>query len=307
MAKVLVTGGAGFIGSHTVEKFLEADHEVIVVDNLSRGKKENLPAEVEFHQIDVGTEDFETLVAEKKPDFVSHQAAQISVETSVKNPIYDAQQNILGFLRVLEASRKNEVKGVILASSVAVYGEPNTLPVLEKYPLLPLSPYGLSKLSCEAYASLYHRLYSLKTILLRYGNVYGPRQDETGEAGVVAIFISQLLRGEVPTINGDGNQTRDFVYVEDVAHSNVLSLDAPAGVYNIGTGKEFSVKQLFQLLQKALSAKVSARHGPPRQGDIKKIYLDCEKARQKMGWEAKVSFAKGLALTINYFKKKYGL
>lgn len=307
MARVLVTGGAGFIGSHIVDKFIESGHEVLVVDNLSRGKKENLPSGVEFYQVDVGTEDLETLVAEKKPDFINHQAAQVSVETSVKNPIYDAQQNILGFLRILEASRKNGVKGVILASSVAVYGEPNALPVLEKHPLLPLSPYGLSKLSCEAYASLYHRLYSLKTILLRYSNVYGPRQDETGEAGVVAIFVSQLLKRGAPIINGDGNQTRDFVYVEDVARSNVLSLDAPSGVYNIGSGREFSIKQLFQLLQKALSAKVSARHGPPRPYDIRKIYLDCEKARKKLGWEAEVNFAKGLALTINYFKKKYGL
>ncbi len=299
--KVIVTGGAGFIGSHVVEAFFQNGWEVLVVDDLSRGKKENIPPHVNFLCLDINSEEFEKVVQDFSPDVISHQAAQVSVPYSWENPVEDERRNVEGTLRVILAARKSKVKRLILASSVAVYGEPQELPVRENHALNPLSPYGLSKLAAEKYALLFSG--SLEVVILRYGNVYGPRQESEGEAGVVSIFLRRLNNNKPPVIYGDGNQTRDFVYVEDVAQANILAVNGRPGIYNIGTGHETTVNELANLLISLTDSDLSPLYTQPREGEIYRIFLHIELAEKDLNWKPRFSLEEGLRRTVESFRR----
>jgi len=306
--RILVTGGAGFIGSHVADLLAGSGHEVAVVDNLSRGKKENVPAKARLYIQDLRAPGLDQVFAEFRPEVVDHHAAQISVRESVANPIFDAEVNILGSLRLLELAVKHRVKKFIFASTGgAVYGEQDYFPADEKHPTRPLSPYAVSKLAVEKYLFFFRQTHGLPYVALRYSNVYGPRQDPFGEAGVVAIFCEKLWRGETPTINGAGEQTRDFVYVGDVARANLLALDEKvAGEINIATGVETSVNTVFRTLREVTGAKVEERHGPPMPGEQLRSVLDPRLAKQKLGWEPTFSLKDGLLLTADFFRPRSG-
>lgn len=303
--KILVTGGAGFIGSHVVDFFIREGHEVVVVDNLHTGKKENLNPKARFYCLDIRSPELEEVFAQEKPEVISHQAALVNVRESMLKPILYAEVNILGSLNLLELARRYGVRKIIYASTGgAVYGEPEYLPVDEGHPINPLDPYGASKHAVEHYLHLYYLNYGIEYISLRYPNVYGPRQDPFGEAGVVAIFTGQMLRGEQPIINGSGEQERDFLYVEDVARANLLALQKEGtGIYNLGWGKGTSVNEIFRLLKELTGYPGKAVHGPPKQGEVFKIYLKAEKARKELGWEPTVPLEEGLKRTVEYFRR----
>ncbi len=302
--RILVTGGAGFIGSHVVDIFVQEGHEVIVVDNLHTGKVENLNPNAQFYQMDIRSPELEEIFIKHQPEVISHQAALVNVRESMVKPALYAEVNILGSLNLLELARRYGVRKIIYASTGgAVYGEPEYLPVDEAHPINPLDPYGASKHAVEHYLHLYFLNYGIEYISLRYPNVYGPRQDPYGEAGVVAIFTGQMLRGEQPVINGSGEQERDFVYVEDVARANLLALRKDGcGIYNLGWGKGTSVNEIFRLLKELTGYPGKAVHGPPKQGEVFKIYLNAEKARRELGWEPLVSLEEGLRKTVEYFR-----
>lgn len=303
--RILVTGGAGFIGSNIVDACLQQGHDVTVVDDLSSGKKENLNPNARFFKIDICEEAIGNLFKEGKFDVVSHHAAQIDVRKSVADPVFDARVNILGSLNLLQNCIKYGVKKIIFASTGgAIYGEQEEFPATELHPTNPLSPYGAAKLSVEHYLFFYEQVYGLKHTILRYANVYGPRQDPHGEAGVVAIFTQKLLAGGQPLINGDGMQTRDFVYVGDVVKANMLALFySGGGVFNIGTGREITVKKLFKELVNIVDVNVSERYGPQKEGEQKRSVIDFEKAKKVLGWSPQVFLEEGLRHTVNYFKE----
>jgi UDP-glucose 4-epimerase len=302
--RVLVTGGAGFIGSHVADHLLRHDHEVAVVDNLSTGKRENVPAEARFYEADIRTgcpEVFEDF----GPEVISHQAAQMDVRRSVREPDFDADVNVLGTIRLLKNCTEYGVQKFIFASTGgAVYGEQQEFPAPEDHPQYPVSPYGVSKLAGERYLYFYGVQYGLTGVALRYANVYGPRQDPHGEAGVVAIFCGNLAAGETSTINGTGKQTRDYVYVGDVARANVLALEGemPPGAYNIGTGIETSVNELYELLRKASGRDIPPRHGPAKPGEQLRSSVDPSKAANYLGWQPELDLATGLARTLDFFE-----
>lgn len=315
MSTILVTGGAGFIGSHVVDAMIEEGHRVVVVDNLTSGKEANLNPKARFYQLDLCDSKLQEIFTQEKIEWVNHHAAQIDVRKSVANPQEDARINLLGLLNLLENALRYGARGVVFASSGGVvYGEPAQLPVAEGHPKGPLSPYGVSKLCSEYYLYCYHRVHGLPSISLRYGNVYGPRQDPHGEAGVVAIFAGIMLKDELPTIFGDGEQIRDFVYVEDVAGANLLALErltdlpAPGSLdehaYNIGTGRGTSVNELFRYLKKITNFRGEANYGPERPGELRKIYLDVAKAIRELGWQPKTPLEDGLRRTVAHFQKK---
>jgi len=302
--KVLVTGGAGFIGSHIVDRLVQEGHEVVVVDNLSTGKKKNLNRAARFYKMDILSPKIEKIFKKEKPDLISHHAAQMDVRRSVADPIFDAQVNILGFLNVLENAVRHGSKKVIFASSGgAAYGEQQVFPAPETHPLHPVSPYGISKLSGEHYLYYYQRVAGLSYVALRYANVYGPRQDPFGEAGVVAIFSQKTLLNDQPIINGNGKQTRDYVFVEDVveAHMSVLE-DGIQGIFNVGTGKETSVNQLFRHLVEITGAKIKEVYGPEKRGEQIRSVLDYAKLKKATDWEPKVQLQDGLKATVDYFR-----
>ena len=301
---VLVTGGAGFIGSHIVDALLEAGYEVAVVDDLSTGHTENIPAQASFHQLDIRKEGLEEVFQVVRPDYVSHQAARANVRESLEKPVLYADVNLVGSVNLLECCRKYEVKKVVYASTGgAVYGEPECLPVDESHPIRPLDPYGASKHHVEHHLHVSRHNFGLQFTTLRYPNVYGPRQDPHGEAGVVAIFTARMLGNEAVTINGTGEQERDFVYVGDVARANLLALKAgECREYNLGTGHGTSVSQLFQELQKLTEYPQEPHHVPPKQGEVFKTALDSQAARRDLGWTAEVSLAEGLARTVESFQ-----
>lgn len=317
--KVLVTGGAGFIGSHIVDLLIQQGYELIIIDDLSSGKKENINPQARFYQININDSALQEVFNIVKPDYVCHQAAQISVSYSVVHPRSDAQVNIVGLLNILEVAFKNKVKGFIFASSGGtVYGTQETFPITENSPLYPASPYGISKMTSEFYLNFFYQTHRLNYISLRYGNVFGPRQDPYGEAGVIAIFIGKMLRGETPTINGDGEYIRDYVYVKDVARACLLSiknmvelaelkkikrLNQAFQAVNIGTGRGVSVNQLYSYLQDILGFPQEAHYGPPRVGDLRKNILDSHLAEQVLGWKAEYGLAEGLQETAQWFKQ----
>ncbi|MEW6399103.1 MAG: NAD-dependent epimerase/dehydratase family protein [Bacillota bacterium] len=301
--RVLVTGGAGFIGSHLVEALLARGHQVAVVDNLSTGRRENVPSGADFQAVDIGDPVRVGEVFERfRPEIVYHLAAQTSVRRSTGDPAGDASTNVVGSINVLDASVRTGVEKVVYASSGgAIYGEPDGLPVREDHPVRPLSPYGLSKYVVELYLRLYRDNHGLRYSVLRYPNVYGPRQDPYGEAGVVAIFSRTLLAGERPVIFGDGRQTRDYVYVADVVEASLLCLErGDDAVYNLGWGREVSVLELLASLQEVLGTDVPPRHDPPRPGEVSRICLDASRAKEELGWQPTTPLAEGLRLTARW-------
>lgn len=305
--KILVTGGAGFIGSHIVETHVAAGHDVVVVDDLSSGKREYVPAGVTFYHMDIRDPELSQVFELEQPDAVNHQAAQVSVSRAVADPVHDASVNVAGLANMLEQAREHGVRKVVFASSCAVYGEPDELPLQEDHPISPLSPYGQSKWTGEHYLELYRRLYELPFTALRYANVYGPRQDPFGEAGVITIFVEQMLDDLPVTIYDDGNQTRDFVYVGDVARANLQALNhGDSGVYNVGTGRAVSINQLFEALRELAGYHRAPRYDPPRPGDIRHSVLDPARAMRELKWEPAMPFEEGLARTIEFFRSRQG-
>lgn len=303
--KVLVTGGAGFIGSHLVDRLVELGYRVVVVDDLSTGRLHNINKAATFYHMSITDPDLEEVFLRERPQVVNHHAAQISVWESLKDPVRDAEVNVVGTLRLLENARRTGVEKFIYASTGgAIYGEPIYTPCDEVHPIRPLSPYGLSKYLGELYLELYHRLYRLNYTSLRYSNVYGPRQDPHGEAGVIAIFTQAMLDRKQPTIHGTGEQQRDFIYVSDVVEANILAMERGDNrVYNIGTGVATSVNRVFMLLRESLNFPWKPIHGPPRPGEVFSISLDITRARRELAWEPKVGLEEGLLLTVEYFKR----
>lgn len=301
--KVLVTGGAGFIGSHIVDQALEAGYEVCIVDDFSTGKREQVNPRASFYEMSITLSDIEHVFNKEKPDFVIHQAAQSSVPVSLKDPMDDATTNIVGTINLLEAARRHHVRKFVYASSAAVYGEPQYMGVDEAHPKQPLSPYGISKYVPEFYFHAYHHLYGLAYTAFRYANVYGERQDPKGEGGVVSIFMDRALAGEELIVFGDGEQTRDFVYVQDVARANIMALTAgDHEIFNLSTNQPTSVNQLIALMGETLGHEVAVRYEAPREGDIVHSYLDNKSAIQKLGWTPQYSLAEGLEKTLRYYQ-----
>ena len=304
--KILVTGGAGFIGSHVVDAYVAAGHEVIVVDNLNTGRRENVHPQARLVEMDLLDPSLVELFQAERPAVVNHHAANPSVSLSVREPAFDARQNILATLNVLEAARQAEVGHVIyISSGGAMYGNPEYLPADEEHPSNPVSPYALSKHTGERYVRLYGLEHGLHWTSLRYANVYGPRQDPLGEAGVIAIFCQNLLDGRALEIHWDGEQTRDFVYVGDCARANLLALEASEHqAYNVGTGVGTSINELFSTLLEVTGYRVEPRRGPRRPGDARDSYLDCTHIERDLGWRAEVSLRQGLARTWDWFRSE---
>jgi UDP-glucose 4-epimerase len=304
--KILVTGGAGFIGSHIVEAYLDAKHEVCVVDDLSTGFRQNVPGSARLHEVDIRSERLSEVFAAEKPEIVSHQAARANVRESFEKPLLYTDVNVLGSVNVLECCRKFGVRKIIYASTGgAVYGEPRTLPVAEDHPVNPVDPYGASKHHVEHYLGIYKTSFGVDYTVLRYPNVYGPRQDPFGEAGVVAIFVGKMLKGSQPTINGTGNQERDFVYAGDIARANVLALDRAAGeILNLGSGIPTSVNRIFEELNELTGFGGSAEYGPAKMGEVYRIFLQSGRASERLGWKAEVSLREGLRRTVEHFQKQ---
>ena len=300
----LVTGGAGFIGSHLVDRLVAEGYRVVIVDDLTTGKLKNLNHDAVFHHMSITRPMLREVMNREKPDLVFHLAAQSSVPRSVKDPILDNEINVLGTLRLLEESRRAGVGKVIYSSTGgALYGEPEAVPCPDDAPVIPISPYGMSKYMAEQYLDFYSRQYRLNYTTLRYGNVYGPRQDPYGEAGVIAIFISSILSGKRPRIFGDGNQTRDFVCVDDIVEANMAAIHrGHHTAMNIATGELTSVNQLYEMLKKITGFRWEADHGPARAGDVYRISLDCSKAERELGWTPKTDLAEGLARTVEYLR-----
>ncbi|MFC5713067.1 NAD-dependent epimerase/dehydratase family protein [Thalassorhabdus alkalitolerans] len=300
--KVLVTGGAGFIGSHVVEELLLKGYQVSVVDNLITGKKENLPNGVTFYKVDI-RDNLNQIFEKENPDYVIHMAAQVSVSHSISKPVYDGEQNILATINVLKACVQYKVKKIIFASTAAVYGEPHYLPIDEKHEWKPISFYGLSKLNAESYIKMFSELYALNYTILRYANVYGMRQDAHGEAGVVAIFIEKIMKGDRPTIFGDGLQTRDFIFVKDVAKANVAALEnGDDMVFNVSTEKKTSVVEIIDEMAKAFNKEIFPQFTEEREGDIRDSYLSNKITTSELGWEPMYTLSEGLHDTISYYK-----
>jgi UDP-glucose 4-epimerase len=302
--KVLLTGGAGFIGSHVADQLLARGHEVAIVDDLSSGKKENIPDGAMFYEQDI-REGCAEIFEEFEPDVLSHQAAQMDVRRSVREPDFDADVNVLGTIRLLQRCVERGVRRVVFASTGgAVYGEQREFPAPEDHPQYPISPYGVSKLAGERYLHFYNAQYRLPYAALRYANVYGPRQDPHGEAGVVAIFCGNLAAGRGSTINGSGEQTRDYVYVEDVARANVLALegDAPSGAYNVGTGIETSVNELYEILGETSGRDLPPAHVGAKPGEQLRSSVDPAAAARVLGWRPETELATGLKRTLSFFE-----
>lgn len=305
--KILVTGGAGFIASHVVDAFIEEGHDVVVLDNLITGNRDNLNPKAKFVELDIRDKKVTELFAQEKFDVVNHHAAQMDVRKSVEDPQFDADVNVMGSLNLLEQCKKNNVKQFIFSSTGgAIYGEQDYFPADEKHPQRPLSPYGITKLSLEKYLFYYKEIHGLNYFILRYANIYGPRQNPHGEAGVVAIFSQRMLKDEQPVINGDGKQTRDYVYVGDVVRANTAALGrGESDVVNIGTGKETDVNELFQKIRKYTGkTDIPEKHVKAKAGEQRRSVIDNSKAEQMLGWEPQVDLAEGLQKTVEFFQNK---
>jgi len=304
--KILVTGGAGFIGSHVADAFLAEGHDVCIADDLSSGTRDNVPAGARFYEVDVRSPELEEVFRREQPEAVSHQAALANVRESFDDPLRYAEVNVLGSLRLLEYCRAYEVGKVIYAcTGGASYGEPDSLPVTEEHPVNPLDPYGASKHHVEHYLFLYSRSFGVRYTSLRYPNVYGERQSPHGEAGVVAIFARKMLDGEAPLVNGNGQQERDFVHVSDVARANVLALrKGDDQILNIGTGVGTSVNDIVQELRHATGFSAAIHNGPSKQGEVYKISLDGTRAGEVLGWTPQVSLRDGIAATVEHLRDR---
>ena len=304
--KALVTGGAGFIGSHVSDRLIEEGYEVVIIDNLSTGTKDNINQKAKFYKEDICSNNIENIFQKEKPDYVFHLAAQIDVRKSVEEPLESARDNILGSLNILENSRLNKVKKIIFFSTGgAIYGEADIVPTHEDYPQNPLSPYGIEKLSVEKYLNYYQKVFNLPYTSLRLGNVYGPRQNSKGEAGVIAIFCDKMINGEIPLIHGTGETTRDFIYIDDVVEAVKLSIEnSVTGIYNIGTGKETDVNTIFGELKRLMSYSHDANKGAAKSGEQKRSCLDCSKAKKELNWKPRTDFKEGLKKTLEWFKSR---
>ena len=304
--KILVTGGAGFIGSHVVNTYINAGHDVIVIDDLSSGEKKLINPKANFYQLNIQSPEVKTILEKEKITAINHHAAQISVSESFSNPLFDANSNIIGTLQLLQNAVSLRIKKFIFASTGgAMYGEQKSFPASEEHPCQPLSPYGLSKLCAENYINYFCSQHGLNTTILRYSNVYGPCQNPHGEAGVVAIFCQKLIKGIPPIIWGDGEQTRDFISVRDIAKANNIALSPQCtGVFNVGTGNETSVNFIAQSLLKISKVDLTAKHGTPKKGEQRRSSIDSKKLIKSFGWEPSVSLEEGLFETFDYFKDK---
>ena len=308
--KTLITGGAGFIGSHVAEVFLAAGHEVVIVDNLRTGRKEQVPRGARLYVADAGGDELAAILAKERPHVVSHHAAQVSVTVSVRDPQLDARVNCLELLAILQSCVRYEVRRFIFSSSGgAVYGDAERRPTPEDAPPRPRSPYAIHKLAGEHYLEFFRREHGLQSVTLRYGNVYGARQDPHGEAGVVAIFTEQLLRGERPTIHAYPEQpagmTRDYVHVDDVARANLRALESSAaGPFNVAGGRPVRTAELFQLVGAACGSDLTALAAPARPGDVRESWLDVSRAAGELGWRPRVPLAEGVARTVDYLRSR---
>lgn len=304
--KCLVTGGAGFIGSHLVDRLIREGYKVCIIDNLSTGKKQNLNKNAEFYKADICDVKISQIFEKKRPEVVFHYAAHIEARESVKDPIFDAKTNILGSLNVLENCRKYKVSKIIFASSGGeIYGAADIIPTPETYPPSPISPYGVGKLAVENYLDSYFKMFKIPYISLRYGNVYGPRQNPNGEAGVVAIFTNKMLKNQQPIIHGDGKQTKDYIFIEDAIEATILSFKRDfIGVLNIGTGKETSVLELFYKIRELTHSQVKEKYGFLPPCSLKRACLSILKARKELNWQPKYDIERGLKETVNWFKNE---
>jgi UDP-glucose 4-epimerase len=299
--KILVTGGAGFIASHVSEGYLRAGHSVVIVDDLSTGKRENIPAAAKFLECDITNfAEMERIIADERPELINHHAAQMDVRRSVREPLFDARVNIVGALGLLELAVKYKVRKFLYASTGgASYGEVETVPVDENHPTRPICHYGVSKLTLERYLFLYKYLYGLNYTVMRYPNVFGPRQNPHGEAGVIAIFALQMLRGDQPTIFGDGSKTRDYVFIEDIVKANVALLEKGDGeILNLGSGVPTSDLQIFELVRTATHFNGDPRYAPVRPGEVGHIALSGRRAHDTFGWAPGISLAEGIGRTV---------
>ena len=301
--RALVTGGAGFIGSHITDALVDAGHDVTVIDDLSRGRREQVNARATFVELDITGPGLAAAVAAARPDIVFHHAAQIDVRESVRDPLHDAAVNVVGTVNVLRAAVDAAARRVIFASSGgAIYGDTTVIPTPETHACEPASPYGTAKLCAEAYGGTFSRQAGLEFVALRYANVYGPRQDPHGEAGVVAIFANHLIDHDTVVINGDGGQTRDYVHVHDVVRANLASVDGPPGVYNIGTGIEADVNTIYRMLAAAAGVDDEAHHGPAKPGEQRRSCLNVTLAREQLGWAPVTTLDDGVRSTLDYFR-----
>lgn len=304
--KILVTGGAGFIGSHIADGLIEQGHDVVIIDDLSMGNMDNVNPDAKFYLMDIRSKEVAKMFELEKFDIICHQAAQMDIRKSVQDPVYDAGINILGTINLLQNCVDHKVKKVLFSSTGgAVYGEQETFPCSEDHPLRPISPYGIGKLAVEKYLYYYANEFQLNYTILRYANVYGPRQNPKGEAGVIAIFAEKLLKGEQPLIHGDGKQTRDYIYVEDIKQANLAVLEDPENhIYNVGTGIETDVNQLFEELNQLTGSQSTEKHGPAMPGEQRRSVINPEKLMQKTHWKPDTDLQKGLEQTVQFFRSK---
>lgn len=303
---VCITGGAGFIGSHLADAFLSRGDRVLIIDDMSGGRQENVPEGAELHVLDIRSAEAAALVREGGVDILVHHAAQMDVRRSVENPAFDAEVNILGSLNLAEAARRGGVKQILFASTGgAIYGEQDYFPADEQHPARPVSPYGVSKLSFERYLFYFHTAYGLNATCLRYANVYGERQNPHGEAGVVAIFLSRLLAGQAPTINGEGLQTRDYVHVSNVVQANLAAVGRPGfHIYNVGTGVETTVVDLYRELARAVKSDLKAKHGPAKPGEQQRSVIDARLIKSELGWPEPLPLRQGIQRTADWFAER---
>ena len=301
---ILVTGGAGFIGSQVVDAYIKNNHHVVIIDDLSTGRKEFLNPQAVFYETTISDPSTAEILKKENIQVVNHHAAQISVHDSVKDPVADAKANIIGTLQLLQNTITSKIRKFIFASTGgAIYGKQDFFPAREDHPQKPTSPYGLSKLSVEGYLRFYQEQYGLNTTILRYGNVFGPRQNPHGEAGVVAIFCNRLLNGQAPVINGDGEQTRDYIFVGDVVRANLMALEqGSSGVFNVGTGQETSVNELTRFLLRTIKSNIEAKTAEGLDYEQRRSCLDYNKIKNSLGWVPRVSLKEGLVETYEYFK-----
>lgn len=301
--KILVTGGAGFIGLHVVELLVRRGYETIIVDNFHVGKKDTVPPGVRIIEMDINSTQMEGVFVRERPDVVIHLAAQVDVAISIQNPVHDAEQNIIGTIRLLNYCQKYNVQKVIFSSTCAVYGETDDCSITESFPIKPLSYYGLSKSTSERYIQLFNNLNQVPFTILRYANVYGPRQTSLGEGAVISTFFGKILSGKAPFIYGDGEQTRDFVYVKDIAMANLLAINNGSNeIFNIGSNTKTSVNEILKMMSSLASVQVIPIHQPARDGDIQHSRLDNTKAASILGWHPTYELLSGLRETFNYYK-----
>lgn len=300
--RILVTGGAGFIGSHIVDAYIEDGHTVTIIDDLSTGNDDNVNPRATFLKMDINDKKISSIFEKYKFDVVNHHAAQINVRTSLSDPVRDASTNVLGSVNLLTLGAQNNIRRFIFASSGgAIYGEPKSYPITETCRPDPMSPYAIAKLATENYIRVLARLHDFDYVILRYSNVYGPRQISKSEAGVISIFINQILKGEECFVNGDGNQTRDYVYVKDVVRANILALQCGSDFFNIGTKVETSVNQLINNLGEITGREIRHKHRAAIPGEVLRNVLDYSKVRRKLKWSPKVPLKEGIKRTYDYF------